>query len=144
MQKLAQAKEYSAKADNYILEGNYEYAVRCYDHIIQILVEATRDAQSKETIDSLKAKIKKYQAMKEASVAEIHKKESKVVKVSKFGFPTQKPDPVEYFIKHGSPRNLKKNDYINRQKEESKTEDQTPKEAPRREMRQHNRKMEAR
>lgn len=37
MDKLAEAKELSGRADNYEKEGNYEYAMQCYDKIIMLL-----------------------------------------------------------------------------------------------------------
>ena len=130
MQNLGHAKEFSAKADNYISEGNYEYAVRCYDHILKILVEATRQAHSAETLHDLQGKIKKYQAMKEAAQAKIAERQSKIVKVSKLGFPTQRLDPIDQLVKQQSMQHLKKNDYLHYKKEESRTEDRTRKEIP--------------
>jgi hypothetical protein len=37
MEKFALAKSLSAKAENFLAEGNHEYAARCYDKIIIVL-----------------------------------------------------------------------------------------------------------
>ena len=50
MQSLASAKQLAAKAENFITEGNYEYAATCYDKIIHLLREALLQAQSKDSV----------------------------------------------------------------------------------------------
>jgi hypothetical protein len=45
-------------------EGNYEYAVRCYDKIVLLLKEMATAATSKETLEQLRTKIAKYEALR--------------------------------------------------------------------------------
>lgn len=64
MQKLTDAKMLTNKAETYLTEGNYDYAVRCYEKIIVILTEVLKEATSKETLMQIKAKIDKFNALK--------------------------------------------------------------------------------
>ena len=38
------------KAENFMKEGNYEYAARCYDRITLLLKQALMQATSKESV----------------------------------------------------------------------------------------------
>jgi hypothetical protein len=81
------AKQLSSKAENFVSEGNYEYAIRCYDKIMGLLRELVKEATSKETIEQLKNKITKFQSLKAEAEAKNSQKMEQKVKPAGFGFP---------------------------------------------------------
>jgi hypothetical protein len=46
MQRLAEAKVLTGKAETFLSEGNYDYAIRCYDKLNILLRDALKEAKS--------------------------------------------------------------------------------------------------
>jgi hypothetical protein len=88
MDKLKEAKDLSAKAENFMKEGNETFAIHCYDKIIALLKQSLVQATSQESINAIKDKMTKFVERKAAASARLADKDKAKMKITTLGFPS--------------------------------------------------------